>query len=40
MMKKSTGKWHVLSESKNGMTWLALIIVSLVAQMGSSIVCF
>jgi MFS family permease len=37
MSDKASGKWYTLSKSRNTLTWIALIVVYLVAAMGSGI---
>ena len=37
MSDKAASKWYTLSKSKNGLTWIGLIVIYLVAAMGSGI---
>ena len=37
MSEKKSSKWYTLSKSRNSLTWIALIVINLVAAMGSGI---
>lgn len=37
MSQERRGKWYTLSDSRNFLTWIALIVINLVASMGSAV---